>query len=686
MLTTPLRSEKRPPIAANVSGVAKRSVAARSADHVITTSRFPTFARVAIAPPISPSSTIETPVQPRRVCPGRQETTPAPTPGRPITIGTGGGGPSRPGRPARGNGLRPPAAQLQPGTPEVDDQEVGADEEHDEPLDDQRQVPGELRLEDGRIEVPRRGAVQERAEEQRAEEDADGRVPPQQRDGNADERDLRRDLDARQIDAKEPAEHVDAAGEPGEGAGDRHRREVAPPHADPAVARRLRVEADRAHLVAERRPVQHDPEHDQRGERDEEADVQCLQDRIAPEDVELRACRHLLRHGHGLLRRILERPLEADEIAPDPERDPVQHDRRDHLVRANGRLQDPGDPRPERARERAGNHAEDDVRDVRHVRRGDSDLGADDHPDDVLTLDADVEEAAAEGEGDGEAAEDQRRRDDQRLLEVEAGAEALPAGIRPLDPREEPVQAGAIEDRAVGVERVLPGREEDDESADEERERRGQQRRDDPAGPLVEGQPRGDARNRLQVGRRPRLGRWRGVAHDAAAACWTVPPGIAMPSCSSVTSGPYSATIRPSYRTRMRSASESTSSISSEIRSTARPSSRSSTSRRWTNSIAPTSRPRVGCAAISTLGSRVTSRATTTFCWFPPDSADARVSGPPPRTSNSRSRRRAQLMIRRGHNQPKRENGCSSKSCKARFSARENSSTRPRRWRSSGMW
>src|SRR6059058_5813824 len=62
------------------------------------------------------------------------------------------------------------------------------------------------------------------------------------------------------------------------------------------------------------------------------------------------------------------------------------------------------------------------------------------------------------------------------------------------------------------------------------------------------------------------------------------------------------------------------------MRNTARPWSRASTRRRWTNSIAPTSRPRVGCAAISTRGSRATSRAITTFCWLPPESADARVA------------------------------------------------------------
>ena len=66
---------------------------------------------------------------------------------------------------------------------------------------------------------------------------------------------------------------------------------------------------------------------------------------------------------------------------------------------------------------------------------------------------------------------------------------------------------------------------------------------------------------------------------------------------------PYSPTISPSYMTRMRSESESTSSSSSETSRTARPASRSSTSRRWTYSIAPTSRPRVGCAAMSTCGS-----------------------------------------------------------------------------------
>ena len=98
-------------------------------------------------------------------------------------------------------------------------------------------------------------------------------------------------------------------------------------------------------------------------------------------------------------------------------------------------------------------------------------------PDDVLARAADVEEAAAEGERDGEAREDQRRRRDQRLLHVQRRQAALVAG----HPREEPVEARPVEDRPVGRERVLPRRDEDDEAADQECEHCGQHRREQPA-------------------------------------------------------------------------------------------------------------------------------------------------------------------------------------------------------------
>jgi hypothetical protein len=51
-------------------------------------------------------------------------------------------------------------------------------------------------------------------------------------------------------------------------------------------------------------------------------------------------------------------------------------------------------------------------------------------------LTADVEHAAAERERNREPGEDQRRRDEQRLLDVELGRDPLVAG----DPGEEPVR------------------------------------------------------------------------------------------------------------------------------------------------------------------------------------------------------------------------------------------------------
>ena len=122
------------------------------------------------------------------------------------------------------------------------------------------------------IEVAGRRAVDEAREEQRREPDADGRVAPEQRDRDPDEGDrARRDVARRDVEL--PAEDVERSGEAGERAGDRHREEVVARDADAAVAGRLGVEADRLDAVAERRPVEDEPVDDERGDRDEEADV-----------------------------------------------------------------------------------------------------------------------------------------------------------------------------------------------------------------------------------------------------------------------------------------------------------------------------------------------------------------------------------------------------------------------------
>ena len=165
-----------------------------------------------------------------------------------------------------------------------------------------------------------------------------------------------------------PADDVDRAREAGERARDRHREEVVARDRDAAVAGRLGVEADRPHLVAERRPVERDPVDDERGERDEEADVERLQERVAPEDRQLRLLEDVVRDRDERLRVVLERAAEPEEEDADPDRDPVEHDRRDHLVRPDGRLEEAGDPGPDRADEHARDDGDEDVHEAGQAR------------------------------------------------------------------------------------------------------------------------------------------------------------------------------------------------------------------------------------------------------------------------------------------------------------------------------
>ena len=196
---------------------------------------------------------------------------------------------------------------------------------------------------------------------------------------------------------------------------------------------------------------------------------------------------------------------------------------------ADHRLQQPGDARPRRAGQRGEDDREHDVQQLGHVgeRRADphGDVGA----DEVLALAADVEQPAAEGEGDREPGEDQRGGEDQRLLQVQRRGRALVAG----DPREDPVQPGAVEDRLVGRDRVVAG-EEDHQAGDEEGEHRREDRHDDAAALHVGRQPRrrGGRRGLGAALARQRLAGLRLLAHAAASAL-RPPPVMAMPSSSS---------------------------------------------------------------------------------------------------------------------------------------------------------
>ena len=73
MLTTPERSETTPPSAANTSGVAKRSIAAASADQTMTRSRFASPDWVAAIAPIAHRTPQTTAPQPSRRLPSRDD-------------------------------------------------------------------------------------------------------------------------------------------------------------------------------------------------------------------------------------------------------------------------------------------------------------------------------------------------------------------------------------------------------------------------------------------------------------------------------------------------------------------------------------------------------------------------------------------------------------------------------------
>ena len=125
---------------------------------------------------------------------------------------------------------------------EQDHDEVGADEEHDEPLDDERQVRRELGLEDLRVEVARRRARCSAPKRSAARPMPTAVFRP--RSATAMPRNpIVEPWMSRDVEPELPAEDVERAGEPREGAGDRHREEVVPRDADAAVARGLGVEA-----------------------------------------------------------------------------------------------------------------------------------------------------------------------------------------------------------------------------------------------------------------------------------------------------------------------------------------------------------------------------------------------------------------------------------------------------------
>src|SRR5579859_7481337 len=218
--------------------------------------------------------------------------------------------------------------------------------------------------------------------------------------------------------------------------------------------------------------------------------------------------------------------------------------------------------------------------------------------------------------------------------------------------------------------------------------------------------PAGDAHHRLPQRRRGGPGQGRGEAgggrlpladfvQDGSQWCFRgnghtgslFSPAIINPSSASDTSpGRTSPMISPRCSTMIRSLSDRISSSSVEMYRMPAPRARCSSRRPSTNSVAPTSSPRVGCAARISTGARDSSRARTTFCWLPPESVRALTSGPATRMSNSLMRSSALSRMAAQRSSPSLTNGALENSLATRFSLTVKSSTRPTRCRSCGMW
>ena len=303
--------------------------------------------------------------------------------------------------------------------------------------------------------------------------------------------------------------------------------------------------------------------------------------------------------------RALERAAQLEEPLAAVDRDPVEHDRRDHLVGADGRLEDPGDPAPDHPGERSRRRSRGRCGATRGVPgevRADVERGEEAH--EVLALAADVEHPAAERERDRDRREDERREDDERLLEVAPRRPAArPRSTRPGSarcPRRSPCRCRAGCGRSPTTTRP-PTRKARTVAAighDDAAER-------EPEPVSVACVASWRLRSlRLAPGRPRPAGR--GLRGRCPRSRHRLLPAAAGHGDAELLLGRRRACTRrrcaPSYMTRIRSESDRISSSSKETSRIARPSSRSSTSRRWTNSIAPTSRPRVGCAAMRTSG------------------------------------------------------------------------------------
>src|SRR6266545_1129478 len=480
------------------------------------------------------------------------------------------------------------------------------------------------------------------------------------------------------------AEHLPGAGEPGQRAGQDHGQHGGPADVDAGGARRRRVGAGGAELEPPGAAAEQPGDGHRGQQRHDDAGVQPqpLAGQVGQAG----------RHGHDLGDRVDPAgPPEGragEQVQGQVEGHVVQHDGGDDLVRPGGRLDDAGDEAPRRPAREPGQQRQRQVHEHRQAMDREAHVPGHQPAGDHLPLGADVEQPRPEPEGDPEAREHQRRgrhdRLGQRAAAADRAGEQRPVRRRDGVPGGGQRVAGGGEEVAPGRQHALVG-EHDQHGAHhqgrEDRQQRHQHRAR--AGQLLE-----EAGGEGAAGWPGRLGDlWRldgRLGQLEATSPWA--PAISRPISSRSAPPGRSPTMWPRNMTRMRSASAITSSSSEETISTASPWSRASTMRRWTYSIEPTSRPRVGCEAISSRIGRDSSLAMITFCWLPPDRLLTWTSTEGVRMSNSLARSTADACTAPVSITGPRANGAVSYFFINESATTEKLAIRPSLMRSSGTW
>src|SRR5262249_37778499 len=255
--------------------------------------------------------------------------------------------------------------------------------------------------------------------------------------------------------------------------------------------------------------------------------------------------------------------------------DEVEEDGGDDDVAAALRLQPGRDERPERAAQHRRENGEGQRHGERRGAEGEAEKGHGEAAEHLLACAADIEEAGMEGEGDGKAGEDEGG----GVIEGEADAFRIAEGA---------VDKDGERRHGIGADG------EDDKPRQQQRRDEVQERQQDVIGPA------------RQLSRR---------SHATSSRMPAIPrPSSPQPAFP----GSVATTPQPAM-TRIRSATAPISSSSTETRRIAVSASRSARRRRWMNSMAPISTPRVGWPTRRRRGCRSISRAQTSFCWLPPE-------------------------------------------------------------------